>query len=375
MTQHLIDDTVNRRLLAVAEDSLTGFRAHPLDDLAVRCDLPVREVQRRLRELMRAGIVRGVRQTLLSSALFPGCLVAWRVPSSKLPTAFAHLAERDPATGHVVIREPEDPRAPGAEYRLWTTLRLPADAPTPESYCRSLARRIGASHFVCMPTVGMFRLSVGHLRRANLPPGTLDADLPTMRYPAAPHLNDLELRVLRSVCAPFTEAEITPDIWQTRARRLNLSTPDYCRVAEHLASLGLLGRFAVVLDHTDPATRAAAAANEAALLMWAVEPGQEEQTGCICARHVCMTHCYYRSGTQPFGGAQIMGMVHGPSRDAVRAHKRAIDSALARADIHLLHSQMHWTVRAHIKPSAFATTRSHSHAPLTRPAPKSSSTH
>ncbi len=351
MRQFLIDDAVNRRLLAVAEDSLTGFCPRPLEELAERCDLPVDEVQRRLRGLMRDGIVRCVRQTPLSSALTPGCLVAWRVPPEALRAAFDQLAEHDPATGHVVIREPEDPHAPGAEYRLWTTLRLPGNATPPETYCRVLARRIGATHFVCMPTVGMFRLSVGHLRRAGLPPGTLDAELPTMRCPAAPNLNERELRVLRSVCVPFTEAEITPDIWQARARHLDMTTQEYCRVAEHLAKLGLLGHFAVVLDHTDPATRAAVSADEAALLMWAVEPGQEELTGRICARHVCMTHCYYRSGTQLFGGAQIMGMVHGPSRDAVRAHKRAIDAALARADIHLLRSQMYWTLRAHIKPS------------------------
>lgn len=349
MNRHPLADADNRRLLSVAEDLLSGFSRQPLVDLAALCGMPVQEVQRRLRALMRAGVVRCVRQTQLSSSLTPGCLVAWHVPSDALYPAFTWLAEHDPATGHIVIREPEVLHAPGAEYRLWTTLRLSADAPSPEAHCRMLAPNIRAINFVCMPTVGMFRLGVGHLRRANLPPGTLDADLPPMKFPPSPLLNEQELLVLRSVCRPFRETEIAPNMWESRAEQLGMSVDLYCRVAERLSHLGLLGRFAVILDHTDPAVRSAVSANEAALLMWAVPPGKEETAGSICAQHTCMTHCYYRSGTQAFGNTRIMGMVHGPTRNSVREHKQAIDSALSRAGIPPLRSQILWTLRARIK--------------------------
>ena len=49
-----------------------------------------------------------------------------------------------------------------------------------------------------------------------------------------------------------------------------------------------------------------------------------------------------------------MGMVHGATRSVVRAHKEAIDAALLRAGIPVLHSQMHWTMQARILPSEFA---------------------
>ena len=35
-------------------------------------------------------------------------------------------------------------------------------------------------------------------------------------------------------------------------------------------------------------------------------------------------HCYWRTGGDVFGGAQIMGVVHGLEKDAVLEHKAAV---------------------------------------------------
>ena len=349
-----MDDDANRRLLAVAEDRLSGFYEHPFAELAARCGMTEQEVLQRLRVMLERGLIRSIRQTLPGNLLTPGCLVAWQLPDADALThAYDWLIEHDPFSGHVVIREPHDPTAPGANFRLWTTLRLPAQTDSPVEHCRILARRIGAKQHVVMPVVGMFRLSVGHLRRATLPPGSLDDTVPVMQRPSAPALSEQELLVLSSLRPPLKMEELLPGnaVWQRRAALLDMPLPDYLNHAQHLAQLGVIGRFAVILNHTHPVARHTAGTAEAALLMWAVPAGMEERAGSLCARHICMTHCYYRSGAIPFGSPQIMGMVHGSTRAAVCAHKSAIDSALANAGIRVLSSQMHWTVRATVRPS------------------------
>ena len=77
----------------------------------------------------------------------------------------------------------------------------------------------------------------------------------------------------------------------------------------------------------------------------------EEQAGAECGRHICMTHCYWRHGGEKFGNAQIMGVVHGLEKDAVLAHKAAIDSHLAACGIPILHTAVFWGERSEIKPS------------------------
>ncbi len=352
MSSELIDDACNRRLLAVAEDQLTGFYTHPFDELARRCNMSAEQVVSRVNDMLRSGVIRSIRQTLPATQLTPSCLTAWLVPQHSLHAAFDWLVKNDPFTGHVVLREPENESHPSAPFRLWTTLRLPVDSPNGvQEHCRLLARHIDAHYFVCMPVVGMFRLSVGHMRRAGLPPGTLDDALPRMHKPILPRLSPQQQLVLDSLRAPLSREDINRSPWEPRAAALGMSLQDFSRLAEQLVRKGVLGRFAVILNHRDPVARQAAGVAEAALLMWAVPPGMEEQTGSICARHVCVTHCYFRSGSAPIGGAQIMGMVHGASREAVRAHKAAIDSALSSAHIPLLHSQMLWTQRACVRPS------------------------
>ena len=106
------------RLLAVAEDRLTGFHAHPFDEIAARCGMPADEVLERLRTLLAGGAIRRVRQTLLSTSLADGALVAWKVPADKEESAYEWLRDNDPFTGHVVLRSCDTPNAPGADYRL-----------------------------------------------------------------------------------------------------------------------------------------------------------------------------------------------------------------------------------------------------------------
>ena len=345
-------DPVNHRLLCVAEDAVQGFHRHPFRTIAGRCGLSEEEVIGRLRGMLAAGTIRRVRQTLLSTSLAEGALIAWQVPEEHLESAYAWLCAHDPFTGHVVLRECSDPAAPGASYRLWTTLKVPTGYGSIAEHNQLLRSRIGATDWVALPVVGMFALGVGHARRAGLRPGDKLPEPPAMQRPSHPQLSEQEWAVLLSLKESLRPEEFTPCPWETRAAAMGISCDEYCRTAETLDTRKVIGRFATFLDHQRKGNHSRQTGTGAAgLFHWAVPAGMEERAGAECGRHICMTHCYWRSGGAIFGGAQIMGVVHAATREEVLAHKAAIDAHLATCGIPVLHTAVFWSLRAEIRPS------------------------
>ena len=350
-------DPVNHRLLCVAEDAVQGFHRFPFRAIADRCGLEEQEVIARLQAMLAAGTIRRVRQTLLSTSLAQGALIAWKVPQERLESAYAWLRDNDSFTGHVVLRECSDPAAPGADYRLWTTLKVPTGYGSVAEHNNLLMRLIGAEDWVALPVVGMFALGVGHTRRAGLKPGDKLPTPPAMQCPSTPQLSEQEWAVLLSLKESLTPTEFTPCPWEQRAAALGMSTEDYCRIAEELDTKKVIGRFATFLDHQRQSANRSTGTGAAGLFHWAVPAGMEERAGAECGRHTCMTHCYWRSGGAAFGGAQIMGVVHAPTREEVLAHKAAIDAHLATCGIPLLHTAVFWSLRAEIRPSEISPLR------------------
>ncbi len=345
-----LDDAVNRRILAVAEDRVSGFHRHPFAAVAAACGVAEEKVRVRLLSMLQAGTIRRVRQTLLSTSLADGALIAWKVPEDKLETAYAWMRDNDPFTGHVVLRECDDPSAPGASYRLWTTLKVPTGCSTVAEHCQLLCRLTGAEDFVPLPVVGMFALGVGHVRRSQLKVGDKLPEPPPMQRPARPRLSEEEWQVLLSLKESLEPREFVQETWAARAQALGMTVEHYCSVAEELDRREVIGRFASFLDHQGKGLHAAGL-GASGLFHWAVPAGMEERAGAECGRHLCMTHCYWRSGGERFGGAQIMGVVHAPTREGVRKHKAAIDAHLAACGIPLRHTAVFWSHRAVICPS------------------------
>lgn len=346
----MLSDPINRQILAVAEDRMTGFRPLPFDAIAQQCGLPTELVLERLRAMLSAGVIRRIRQTLLSTALADGALLAWKLPEEKLESAFRWLQEHDPFTGHIVLRRSDSPHTPGADYRLWTTLKVPTGCGGVEAHCRLLMPRIGAEAYVSLPVVGMFVLGVGHIRRAGLRPGDKSPELPPMQIPPHPQLSEQEWAVLLALKESLRPEELVRDPWAVRARAIGMEPKEFNAMATQLDTRRVIGRFAVFLDHQRPADRHSGT-GAAGLFHWAVPRGMEERAGSECGRHHCMTHCYWRHGGNVFGGAQIMGVVHAPCRRDVLAHKAAIDRHLADSGIPLLHTAVFWSERSEIRPS------------------------
>ena len=343
--------TLDTRILSVAEDRVEGFHRRPFAAVAAGCGVDEETVIARLQGMMREGRIRRVRQTVLTTSLAEGALVAWSIPEDELQAAFDWLLAHDPFTGHIVIRRVDPPTAPGAEYRLWTTVKVPCGCGSVQEHCRILARHIHALNWVVMPVVGMFTLGVGHTRRAKLQPGDRLPQLPRMQTPLQVQLSADEWRVLLSLKESLQPQEFVPGLWEMRAAALGMDAETYCSIAESLDARGVIGRFAVFLDHRGAADKRTGT-GYAALFHWAVPQGMEERAGAAIGSHLCMTHCYWRSGAEKvFGGAQIMGVAHAASAETLRAHKDAMDAFLAEQGIPLLHTAAFLSERAEIRPS------------------------
>src|SRR5437773_11385045 len=101
------DDPINAKILAISEDKIEGFVREPFEEIARRSGVDVDVVMARIAAMLGAGTIRRVRQTLLATNLADGALVAWKVPEEKIDSAFGWMVQRDPFSGHVVIRSTE----------------------------------------------------------------------------------------------------------------------------------------------------------------------------------------------------------------------------------------------------------------------------
>jgi hypothetical protein len=343
------DDEVNARILAVSEDKVAGFVLDPLGEIARLAGLDAAVVEERVRAMLRAGVIRRVRQTLLATNLAPGSLVAWQVPEEKLTSTFDWMSQHDPFSGHVVIRTTDAP-IDGARYRLWTTLKIPKPF-SMERHCEFLCQQTGATAFRLMPAQRLFALGVGHVRRRGMEPGSKSDEKAEAIDTTVVDLTDHEWRVLSALKREFEPEEITRDIWRARAQEAGVSFEEFVRVAQDLNARKVIGRFSTFLEHAKPLATGERVTRFNALFHWAVPRGREIEAGREVGRFHIMTHAYWREGGPEFANVNVMGVAHGTDKTLVLAHKKAIDEHLESVGIPLSYTNVFWGGRSEIKPS------------------------
>jgi len=344
-----LTDPVNTAILAVSEDRLEGFQRDPFGEIARRSGVPLQTVLERVRGLLEAGTIRRVRQTLLATNLAEGALVAWRVPQDRLSESFDWMFQRDPFSGHVVIRT-TDAANPGARYRLWTTVKVPQGYDMVK-HCDLLASRVGAEDYRIMPAKALFVLGVGHTRRKDMAPGDRAPEPADAMFPAVAELSEQEWRVLTALKREFAPDEIREDAWSARAREAGVTPEEFFSAAESFHERKLIGRFSTFLEHVKPTASGERVTRYNALFHWAVPPEQVLDAGRELGRHYIMTHAYWREGGPEFKNVNVMGVAHGTDKDVVLSHKAAIDAHLAEADIPVTYTNVFWGGRSEIKPS------------------------
>jgi hypothetical protein len=345
----LIDDEINARILAVSEDRIAGFLRDPIGAIATQSGIDVETVLSRIRAMLAAGVIRRVRQTLLSTSLAKGALIAWQIPEDKLQAAFDYLFQEDPFSGHVVVRT-ADAATAGSRYRLWTTLKVPQGFSL-EKHLAFLSQRIGAEGVRAMPAHKLFTLGVGHVRRRGVEPGSRSAELAEVLDTDIVELDSLEWRVLTALKREFAVTELTRDLWVARAREAQVALEEFYRVAESLHARGLVGRFSTFLEHVKPTAGSQRVTRYNALFHWRVPVGRELDAGREVGRHDIMTHAYWREGGPEFRDVNIMGVAHGLDKDVLLAHKAAIDEHLREAGMEIGYTNVFWGGRSEIKPS------------------------
>lgn len=344
-----IHDEVNAAILAVSEDRIAGFHRRPLDVVAQETGLPLDVVIDRIRAMLEAGTIRRVRQTLLATSLADGALVAWKVPSDGLDSAFEFMARHDPFSGHVVLRS-TDAAIDGAAFRLWTTLKAPQGFSL-EAHARYLATRVGATDFRLMPAKRLFVLGVGHTRRRGMEPGS-KAEAPADAISTAlVTLSPDEWRVLTALKREFAPEEIAADPWVARAAEAEVPLEHFLAVAEQLNERGIIGRFSTFLEHVKPLADGERVTRYNALFHWAVPPGREIEAGREVGRHHVLTHAYWREAGPEFGNVNVMAVAHGTDKAWLLDHKAAIDAHLRERGIPVSYTNVFWGGRSEIKPS------------------------
>ena len=343
------NDPINARILAVSEDQLQGFQEDPIGEIVRQSGVEAPVVIERIRAMLRAGAIRRVRQTLLATNLAKGALVAWKVPTERMDSAFNYLFEEDPFSGHVVTRTTDTVSA-GSNYKLWTTLKVPQGY-SMEKHGNWLLNKIGGDHFRLMPAKRLFALGVGHVRRRGMPPGSR-ADQPAEAMEVAiADLNELEWRVMTAVKREFEPEEIIENIWTARAAEAGVSLEDFFRIAKDLDKRRVVGRFSTFLEHVKRHSSGKRVTKFNALFHWAVPAGREIEAGGEVGRHDIMTHAYWREGGPDFHNVNVMGVAHGTDKEMVLEHKAAIDQHLDSVGIPVSYTNVFWGGRSEIKPS------------------------
>lgn len=343
------DDPTNAKILAISEDKIDGFVREPFEEISQRSGIPAEIIMERIAAMLQAGTVRRVRQTLLATNLADGALVAWKVAPEKIDAAFDFMFQRDPFSGHVVLRS-TDAITPGSEYKLWTTVKVPHGSSL-QLHCELLADRVGADHFRLMPAKGIFTLGVGHVRRKTIEPGS-KADTPAKMAPVhVAKLDEREWEVLLALKREFTPEEIRITPWKARAMEAGVSLEEFYRIAEALNGRKIIGRFSTFLEHVKPSVGGVRVTRFNALFHWAVPQGREIETGGEVGRHHILTHCYWREAGPEFRNVNIMAVAHGTDKALLLQHKRAIDEHLANCKIPVSYTNVFWGGRSEIKPS------------------------
>ena len=345
-------DPVNAQILAVSEDKIQGFVRDPLGEIARHSGVDLDTVIDRLRAMLRAGTIRRIRQTLMATNLAEGALVAWQIPNEKIDSTFDFMFQKDPFSGHVVVRS-TDATTPGSNYRLWTTVKVPQGYSI-DRHCALLASLTGAEHFRVMPAKRIFALGVGHVRRKGMEPGSKSEQLAEVKDTAKVELTDREWDVMTALKREFEPEELKRELWAERANEAGVPLDEIYSVAEDLNRRGVIGRFSTFLEHVKPLSTGERVTRFNALFHWAVPAGREIEAGREVGRHHILTHCYWREGGPEFNNVNIMAVAHGTEKPAVLAHKAAIDAHLESVGIPLTYTNVFWGGRSEIKPSEIA---------------------
>ena len=283
-------------LLSLLQQAVPLVR-DPWGQLAASLGETRQAVCRRVDALRAAGVVREISGIFDAVALgYRQSLVSFSVAGDQLDSAGRCVAAH-PGVSHCYGRE--------NRWNLWFTLAASPDSTLGlEGTVEALAREVGATGHMILPTLERFKLAVqfDFDRPGQLRSGKADTGASRPGKAASATLSAAHRRAIRALQQDLPTDQAPFD---TIAAREGLTGESLLASAADFLATGWLRRYAAVVRHQ------AAGADANVMVVWRVDAA-DSQAGRVAAACDAVSHCYFRPTFPdwPFG---LYTMVHGPS--------------------------------------------------------------
>jgi len=322
-------DEVDRRVLGGAQRGLP-IEARPFDALGARLGLSGEVVLERLGRLRADGVLRRVGPVFDAAHLgYATALIAAQVPPEQLEAVAAAAADLG-GVSHNYQRD--------HAYNLWFTLSRPSLAAV-RAAAAGLAERTGAEMHV-LPAERTYKVRVafpldervpGPASPAALPAGDAAEAAGPSAVPAGGQpvrLNEADRALVRHV---QDGVELVAEPFALAAEAIGRAREDVLATLRGWRAAGVVRRFGAVVAHRRLGVRANG------LVLLDVPAERIDAAGAALAAHDEVTHCFRRPPL-PGLGCRLYVMLHGRSREAVRARAAELAEAAGARAWHVLFS-------------------------------------
>lgn len=293
--------------------------SRPFEALGQRLGLSESDVISRLKTLRAERILRQLSAIFDTKALgYQSTLVAAKYPQERLEQVAQEIS-RHPGVSHNYERD--------HAFNLWYTIAVPPEASLEEEVTR-LSQKTRALSTRLLPTLRLFKIGV----KLDL---SGEGDSGGEVYDEDKQANGRDYRLTLEDIALVRELqedlELTPEPFDSIAKRLGCSVNVLLSRAQALQEAGVMRRFAGILRHQKAGFKANA------MSVW-VAPGERiEQAGKRMASFPEVSHCYQRPA-YPDWPYSLFTMIHARTPEECQAIAGRISKATGILEYALLRS-------------------------------------
>jgi DNA-binding Lrp family transcriptional regulator len=269
--------------------------ARPFRKIAEELGAEESEVLKLLEKLKEEKIIRQTSAIFDTRRLgYSSSLVAFKVSPDTIEKA-AEIINTHPGVSHNYERD--------HDFNLWFTIATAPDSKLGlQKTIERLATLTGAQESIALPTIKMFKISV----KLDTTGKRAKKESIGQRREQSMKLNARHYAAIREL---QKDIPITSEPFADAIERLNMDYEEYFSIANELKKVGIMRRFATILNHR----KAGFTAN--AMSVWSVPEERAEEIGREMASFSAVSHCYLRP-KYPNWPYNLFAMVHAKSQDA-----------------------------------------------------------
>ncbi|CDI04829.1 Lrp/AsnC family transcriptional regulator [Candidatus Nitrosotenuis uzonensis] len=268
-------DTLDKEILNEIQWSFP-LVAEPYRELAIRFNIPVDEMKRRILAMKESGILRQLSAIFDTRRLgYKSSLVAMAIDSDKLDYV-ANQINRHPGVSHNYERN--------HEYNLWFTLATPPGSDL-KTEVDKFSKLSGIRKVRLLPTIKLFKIGVKldmvDDKKKQVAPTEEKKKIHETKF--VPTEEDKEFIRQLQKDLPVIDRPFLP-----AAQNLGMTEVQVFEKLRHYEEIGVMRRYAAILRHRD----AGFVAN--GMIVWRVPEDRIEQVGATLGSFPQISHCYQR---------------------------------------------------------------------------------